>query len=141
MGLPHWTIDWEEIAAGAIFLLIWIAFLRLVLQYRKPAPARPNNRNEHRVKTACRGWLGSAGKRYSLRGIDLTNSGALIATRKRVPIGSDVFVYLTTTGLMGWAKVRHCSRAGLFRYRVGLEFRGPLAPTQQGTWQYLSATV
>jgi hypothetical protein len=141
MDLSHWTIGWEEIAAGAIFVLIWIAFLRLAFRYRKAGPSRRNNRYDHRFKSAYRGWLGFAGERYPLRGLDLTSSGALIATSRRVLIGSDVFVYLTTAGLMGWAKVRHCSRAGLFRYQIGLEFRSPLMPTQQGNWQYMSARV
>lgn len=148
MAPTYWTIGWEEAAAGAIFLLIWIAFLRLALRCgkgrgsrHKGGLSRRENRNDHRFKSSCRGWLDCAGRRSSLRGIDLTHSGALIAASKEVRVGSEIFVYLTTAGLMGWATVRHCSRVGLFRYQIGLEFRRPLMPSQQGNWQYLSATV
>jgi len=140
MDLTHWTIGWEEAAAGAIFVLIWIAFVRLALQYRKARRARRDNRSDHRFKSKDRGWFDFEGARCSFRGIDLNNSGALIATRKPVVIGSDVFVYLTTAGLMGWAQVRHCSRIGFCRYQIGLHFRGPLMHSQEGNWQYANST-
>jgi hypothetical protein len=141
MDLTHWTLGWEEAAAGAVFLLLWIVFLGLVLHYRKAGRSRRDKRFDHRFKTKDRGWFDVEGKRCSFRAIDLNNSGALIATRRPVPTGSDVFVYLTTAGLMGWAQVRHCARNGSFRYQIGLQFRGPLMHSQEGNWQYASSTV
>jgi hypothetical protein len=39
---------------------------------------------------------------------------------------------------MGWAEVRHCRPRGTFGYRVGLEFRGSLMRTREGSWEFAS---
>lgn len=54
------------------------------------------------------------------RALDMSSSGTLIETRRRLEVGS----YVGLRGnelLMGSAQVRHCSQRG-WKFRIGLEF-------------------
>ena len=70
------------------------------------------------------------------RGPDLQNCGALfLATRPLAP-ESMVFVHVKSFGLMGFAKVRHCTARGVNRYAIGVEFPKPLMRDEIGTWEF-----
>jgi hypothetical protein len=70
------------------------------------------------------------------RGPDLQNCGALfLATRPLAP-ESMVFVHVKSFGLMGSAKVRHCTARGVNRHAIGVEFPTPLMRDEIGTWEF-----
>src|SRR6266545_494477 len=99
-------------------------------------PSRTDSRLDSRLRTQFKGWLDFNGDQRSVRGIDLTESGALVTSSVPMAPDSAVFLCITSHGLMGWAKVKHCSRYGFFRYRIGLAFRGALMRAQEGNWQF-----
>jgi hypothetical protein len=48
-------------------------------------------------------------------------------TETGIPIADSM-----SSTMMGYARVRHCSARGLWKYAVGLEFGGPLMPEHVG---------
>jgi len=72
-------------------------------------------------------WQDHSGKRRSARArvLDMNGTGALVKTSTELVPGSYVYVLAKDFGLMGGALVRHCD-AGLFSYRLGLQFSGTL---------------
>ena len=68
-------------------------------------------------------WEDSAGHRCTARGkaIDRSNSGLMLETTEAIETRTFVQVQVERYGLVGMARVRHCTRKGL-GYIVGLEF-------------------
>lgn len=101
-----------------------------------PPPAHNDRRAEPRLKVvfdvSVSGEFGSRGA----RGLDLHNSGALILATRPLAPESMVFVHLKSFGLMGFAKVRHCTKRGVNRYAIGVEFPKPLMRDEIGTWEF-----
>ena len=101
-----------------------------------PRPARSDRRAEPRLKVGFDvGISGEFGWRGA-RGLDLHNSGALILATRPLAPESMVFVHLKSFGLMGFAKVRHCTARGVNRYAIGVEFPKPLMRDEIGTWEF-----
>jgi hypothetical protein len=99
-------------------------------------PAHNDRRAEPRLKVvfdvSISGEFGSRGA----RGLDLHNSGALILAAQPLAPESMVFVHVKSFGLMGFAKVRHCTARGVNRYAIGVEFPKPLMRDEIGTWEF-----
>jgi hypothetical protein len=99
-------------------------------------PAHNDRRAEPRLKVvfdvSISGEFGSRGA----RGLDLHNSGALILAAQPLAPESMVFVHVKSFGLMGFAKVRHCTARGVNRYAIGVEFPKPLMRDAIGTWEF-----
>ena len=72
--------------------------------------------------------------RFKARGVNLSESGAMVITSHPLPVKSVVLVHLKSLELMGFASVRHCSARGFGKHAVGLDFRGRLMREQVG-WQ------
>lgn len=89
-----------------------------------------------RVKTRFEGSVDLDGQRVPVHGMDLHRAGAGIMADAQLPVGSLVFFYERTHGLMGWASVRWCSWRGGSKYFAGLEFRSPLMRAEVGNWQF-----
>ena len=101
-----------------------------------PRPARSDRRAEPRLKVGFDvGISGEFGWRGA-RGLDLHNCGALILATRPLTPESMVFVHLKSFGLMGFAKVRHCTARGVNRYAIGVEFPKPLMRDEIGTWEF-----
>jgi hypothetical protein len=140
MNLTGIASYWPEIAAMAVFGLIWVGVLAVARRrVSRPVTCRVDSRFDERSKSRFQGWLELCGQKCGVRGIDLHRSGALIASKVPAPPDSEVFLYIKSYGLMGWATVKHCSRYGMFKYRIGLEFRGSLMRAREGKWRF--ATV
>lgn len=137
MELTKLIYSWQG-AVIAEFILIWLV-IYLFLMRRRPwrsrAP-RTDSRFYNRYQSRSSGWILFNGERRRIRGIDLNKMGALITSRLPLAPGDDVFLYLGSERLMGWAKVRHCVRRRIFGYNVGVEFRGPLMRATEGAWQF-----
>jgi hypothetical protein len=134
MRLTEIIFGWQG-AVFAVFLLTWLV-IYMLMRPRKTGARRVDSRYYNRFQSRFKGWLLFNGKRRQIRGIDLNNSGALIASREPLAPGDSVFVYLASERLMGRAEVRHCVRRGIFGYNVGVEFRGPLMRATEGSWQF-----
>ena len=130
--------DWQLVVAIGGVILFGLALL-FVLRSRPSATARVNSRSDNRYQSKFKGWMDFNGQRCSIRGIDMNDSGALVASKIHVAPESAVFVYIASHGLMGWAKVKHCSPHGANRYRIGLKFRGALMRAHDGNWEFASA--
>ena len=137
MDVTSITSNWQVIAAAAAFGLIWLGVFVVVMRRSISAPARRrvDLRFYNRYRSRFKGWLDLSGQKRGIRGIDLNNSGALVTSKAPAPPGSVVFLYIKSHGLMGWGKVKHCSRSGL-KYRIGLEFRGSLLRAREGDWNF-----
>ena len=59
------------------------------------------------------------------RGINMSNSGALVEATEPIRPKSLVYVKADGLGLMGSATVRHCTQSGS-KFRIGLHFPNPL---------------
>ncbi len=70
------------------------------------------------------------------RGVNLTAGGALMLVARPLAPESVVFVHVRNFGLMGFARVRHCTARGVNNYAVGVEFPSPLMMDEIGTWQF-----
>lgn len=134
VDLMEMTLGWQEIAGAAAFALIWLGIFA-VLKSAKAAPSKAESRFYNRYQSDFKGWLDASGQKRGIRGIDMNGSGAAVIANAPVPPNSDVFLYINSKGLMGWAKVKHCTKGGWFRYRIGLEFRGSLMPAKEGNWR------
>jgi hypothetical protein len=131
-------IGWQEIAGVAAFALIWIAIFAALKHSKSTKPSRADSRFYNRYQSEFKGWLDLSGQKHGIRGIDMNGSGAAVVSNAPVPPNSDVFLYINSQALMGWAKVKHCTCApgGMFRrYRIGLEFRGSLMKAKEGNWR------
>jgi hypothetical protein len=137
MDLTGITFGLPEVAGVVTFFLICLGVFAMVKRstYKN---SRGDLRADSRYQSKFKGSLDVNGQKLNIRGIDLNESGALITSR--VPVASDsrVFLHISSHGLMGWAKVRHCTRSGMFGYRLGLEFRGSLMRSRDGNWQFAS---
>jgi hypothetical protein len=69
------------------------------------------------------------------RGVNLHADGALLIASQPLALQSMVFVHLKSLGLMGCARVRHCTACGLWSYAIGVEFPTPMMREQVGSWQ------
>lgn len=70
------------------------------------------------------------------RGVNLHQEGALVIASRPLPPQSAVFVHLKSLGLMGFARVRHCTKRGPWLYAIGMEFPAPLMREAAGSWQF-----
>jgi hypothetical protein len=70
-------------------------------------------------------------------GVDANRGGAGVQSTEALPLGSLVFLRITSLGLMGFAHVRHCSRRA-DGYLLGLQFRDALSRERQeaGAWNW-----
>ena len=107
-------------------------FLKLKPDAPPPAPAsvsRTNNRFYDRLPVKCRFSIyadGQAGQRCIVgRGINMSQSGALIEAAEPIRPKTSVYVKANGLGLMGNATVRHCTPSGS-KFRIGLHFPNPL---------------
>ncbi len=62
--------------------------------------------------------------------------GALVVARQPLAPESVVVVRLKSFGLVGFARVRHCTKRGPWKYAIGLEFPAPLMLELAGSWQF-----
>lgn len=107
-------------------------FVKLKTDTPPPVPARPpraNNRFHDRLPVKCRFSIYSddhKGQRCIVgRGINMSNSGALVETTEPIRPKTLVYVKADGLGLMGSATVRHCTPNGS-KFRIGLHFPNPL---------------
>ena len=130
------VFSWQG-AVLAEFLLTWLViYFALMRPRKKPKPQRANSRFYNRYPSRFKGWLLFNGEKHSIRGVDLNNSGALVKSRLPLTPGDDVFLYLASARLMGWAEVRHCIPRQTYGYNVGVAFRGPLMRATEGDWEF-----
>jgi hypothetical protein len=134
MRLTELIFGWQG-AVIAEFILTWLVIYLIFMRPRRKAQ-RADSRYYNRYESRFKGWLVSNGQKRKIRGIDLNNSGALIASRLPLAPGDRVFVYIESARLMGSADVRHCVPGRIFGYNVGVEFRGPLMRATEGIWQF-----
>lgn len=135
MRLTELIFGWQG-AVLAEFILTWLVIYFALMRPRRTKPARVDSRYYNRYRSRFKGWLSFNGKRLGIRGVDLNNSGALITSRIPLAPGDSVFLYLESARLMGWAEVRHCARARIFGYKIGVEFRGSLMRATESSWQF-----
>ena len=140
MRLTELIFGWQG-AVAAVFILTWGAIYLVYLVLIRPGRApHADSRYDNRFHSSFKGRLTLNGTRRHIRGVDLSNSGALVTSRAPLAAGSAVFLSIDTQNLMGWAKVRHCTRRRMFGYYIGLEFRGPLMRGVEGNWQFSRVT-
>jgi len=72
--------------------------------------------------------------RLKARGVNFSETGAMVITNRPLPVKSVVLVHVKSLGLMGFGRVRHCSARGCWKHAVGLDFGGRLMREQVG-WQ------
>jgi hypothetical protein len=60
------------------------------------------------------------------RGINMSKAGALVEAPYPISVGTVVYLKAPELGLMGEARVRHCTAKGS-KFRIGLHFPDPLA--------------
>ena len=137
MDLTRIAIGWPE-AAGAVAFILICSGVFAALRRSIARNARVESRSDSRYESKFKGSLDVDGRKVNIRGVDLNESGALISSSVAIASGSRVFIQITSHGLMGWAHVRHCTRYGVFSYRLGLEFRGSLMRSRDGNWQFAS---
>jgi hypothetical protein len=136
MELKELIFGWQG-AVAAEFILTWLVIYLIFMRPRKSGePRGADSRFYNRYQSKFRGWLLVNGKKRGIRGIDLNNSGALIASREPLAPGDRVFLYLASERLMGWAEVRRCVPRRIFGYNVGVEFRGSLMRATERGWQF-----
>jgi hypothetical protein len=135
MRLTELIFCWQG-AVIAEFILTWLVIYLIFMRPRRTRAPRADSRFYNRYRSRFKGWLVVNGKRSKIRGIDLNNSGALITSRVPLTPGDDVFLYIASARLMGWAEVRHCARGRVFGYNVGVRFRGSLMRAAEGGWQF-----
>ena len=116
---------------GAILSTSLIEFL-----FSGDSDATTDRRAYTRVRVRFAGSIDFEGRRIPVRGINLHRAGAGISLDEPLPVGTLVFFYGKTHGLMGWATVRWCSGPSLSKYCAGLEFRGSLMRAEAGNWQF-----
>jgi hypothetical protein len=135
MRLTELIFGWQG-AVIAEFLLTWLVIYLIFMRPRRTRAPRANSRFYNRYRSRFKGLIVVNGKKCRIRGVDLNNSGALITSREPLAPGEDVFLYIASARLMGWAQVRHCARGRVFGYNVGVAFRGPLMRATEGEWQF-----
>jgi PilZ domain len=59
------------------------------------------------------------------RGINMSKAGALVEAPYPISVGTVVYLKAPELGLMGEARVRHCTAKGS-KFRIGLHFPDPL---------------
>lgn len=60
------------------------------------------------------------------RGINMSKAGALVEAPYPISVGTVVYLKAPELGLVGEARVRHCTAKGS-KFRIGLHFPDPLA--------------
>jgi hypothetical protein len=106
------------------------------LLFESDSDSAADRRAYTRVRARFEGSVDLEGRRIPVRGTDLHRAGAGITADAPLPLGTLVFFYERTHGLMGWATVRWCSWQGGSKYHAGIEFRGPLMRAEAGNWQF-----
>ena len=106
---------------------------------RKTYSAKVNKRREKRVPIRSGGtltWSGLEGRSImvAIKGVNVSNGGALVEAKHAVAPGCVVLVHFEAFHSMTTATVRHCTPSG-FAYRIGLEFRHALMTTERGSWK------
>ena len=96
---------------------------------------QPDRRVHHRVKVRFQARISNESGSMRVRGVNLHADGALLIASQPLAPQSVVFVHLKSLGLMGCARVRHCTGRGLGRYAIGVEFPTPMMREQAGSWQ------
>jgi hypothetical protein len=93
------------------------------------SPPRANKRFHGRLPVKCRFSIyadDDTGQRCIVgRGINMSNSGALVEATEPIRPQTLVYVKADGLGLMGSATVRHCTPKGS-KFRIGLHFPNPL---------------
>ena len=116
MGLAVATITTEARAHNRVLVKGWVAL-------------RTNF--SHQAFTPTTLWA---------RAHDMSRAGLMVKSLRALPTGSIVYIHSQKLHfLAGWARVRHCTRAG-WMCRIGLEFRKPLF-TDLGNWTDGSAGI
>lgn len=88
-----------------------------------------------RPKVRFVGTLDVEGRRIPVRGVDFHRAGARVTADYPLPVGTVVFFFAKSHGLMGWAKVRWGAWHE-HKFHLGLEFRNPLMRAEAGKWQF-----
>jgi hypothetical protein len=96
---------------------------------------QPDRRVHHRVKVRFQARISNESGSMRVRGVNMHAEGALFIASQPLAPQSVVFVHLKSFGLMGCARVRHCTGRGLGRYAIGVEFPTPMMREQAGSWQ------
>jgi hypothetical protein len=96
---------------------------------------QPDRRVNRRVKVRFQARICNESGSMRARGVNLHADGALLIASQPLAPQSVVFVHLKSFGLMGCARVRHCTGRGLWRYAIGVEFPTPMMREQAGSWQ------
>ena len=108
--------------------------VRLLLKLKPDAPppapvSRTNNRFYNRLPVKCRFSIyadDQTGQKCIVgRGINMSQSGALVEATEPIRPKTSVYVKASGLGLMGSATVRHCTASGS-KFRIGLHFPNPL---------------
>lgn len=95
-----------------------------------------DRRAEPRLKVPFSAQISGESGSRAVRGVDLNTTGALFLATRPLAADSVVFVHVKNFGLMGFAKVRHCTARGVNRYAIGVEFPKPLMKDEIGTWEF-----
>ena len=96
---------------------------------------QPDRRVHRRVKVRFQARISNESGSMRVRGVNLHADGALLIASQPLAPQSVVFVHLKSLGLMGCARVRHCTGRGLGGYAIGVEFPTPMMREQAGSWQ------
>jgi len=96
---------------------------------------QPDRRVNHRMKVRFDARISNESGSMRARGVNLHADGALLMASQPLAPQSVVFVHLKSFGLMGCARVRHCTGRGLWGYAIGVEFPTPMMREQAGSWQ------
>jgi hypothetical protein len=98
--------------------------------------AYSDRRAETRLKVPFEARISGGSGSREARGVDIHCGGAsILATRPLAP-ESVIFVHVKNFGLMGFARVRYCTKRGVNSYAIGVEFPKPLMRDEIGTWQF-----
>ena len=99
-------------------------------------PGQPDRRLSLRMKVRFEAKVSTKSGWMRVRGVNMHQEGALVMASQPLALQSRVFVHLTSLGLMGFARVRHCTDQGPWRYAIGLEFPAPLMREAPGCWHF-----
>ena len=94
-----------------------------------------DRRVNHRLKVRFEARISNESGWIRVRGVNMHADGALVLASQPLAPQSMVFVHLKSFGLMGCARVRHCTARGLWSYAIGVEFPTPMMREQAGSWQ------
>ena len=125
---------WVSRASGLLKRGLWAVTGR---KRRENRPLdQPDRRRSYRMKVRFEAKISDKSGWMRARGVNLHHEGALVMVSRPLAPQSVVFVHLKSHGLIGFARVRHCTERGLWRYAIGLEFPAPLMREAAGSWQF-----